>query len=255
MSNNPSFHSATSDASASETLSTDRRKRRTPTAPRRSHLKSRTGCRTCKARKIKVSSGRQSICKCVSRRRTWQNTSLCTSLSSHSPRLTRLEQCDEQRPSCRNCLKRRADCEFLSESSVYPNFGTKDEAALTLNMLDLQLMHHFTTSTYATLFCYPPVRHFWRGEAVQMGFRCDYVMRAILAVSALHLAYHSPERREMYTSTALTYHRIASRQAMGLMSDLKEENASNLFIFSILTMFFGLCPSTRHPINNFGSHH
>jgi hypothetical protein len=147
------------------------------------------------------------------------------------------------------------DCEFLAESSAYPNFLTNDEAASALNMLDLQLMHHFTTSTYATLFCHPPMRHFWRGEAIQMGLRCDYVMRAILAVSALHLAHHSPERRELYTSTALNYHRIASRQAMSLLSDMKEENASNLFVFSVLTIFFGSHPSTHDPSDNLGRPH
>lgn len=131
------------------------------------------------------------------------------------------------------------DCQFLAESSVYPDFFAKNEATLALNMLDLQLMHHFATSTYATLFVHPPMRHFWRDQAVRIGLRCDYVMRAILAVSALHLAHHSPERRELYTSTALTYHRVASKGAMSLMTDVKEEDAGNLFVFSVLTIFFG----------------
>ncbi|PGH00593.1 hypothetical protein GX51_05692 [Blastomyces parvus] len=107
-------------------------------------------------------------------------------------------------------------------------------------MLDLQLMHHFSTSTYATLSCHPPIRNFWKGPVVQMACGCDYVMRTVLAVSALHLAHHSRDRKEIYTSTALTYHRIAAREAMNLMSNIKKEDANNLFVFSVLTIFFAL---------------
>ncbi|KAM0667074.1 hypothetical protein ACQRIU_004929 [Beauveria bassiana] len=180
---------------------TDRTREQKPASSRRSHAKSRTGCKTCKARKIK---------------------------------------CDEQRPSCRNCLRRGVDCQFLAESGVCPNFLNQNESALALNMLDLKLMHHFSTSTYATLFSSRTVRHFWRGEAVQSALKYDYVMRAMLAVSALHLAHHSPEKREQYISTALTYHRLASREAMSLMSDVDEEHAGSLFLFSVLTIFFAL---------------
>ncbi|KKZ61476.1 hypothetical protein EMCG_00138 [[Emmonsia] crescens] len=187
-----------SSASLPEACLTDRRKRQ-KSIPRRSHFKTRTGCKTCKKRK-----------------------------------------CDEQRPSCRNCLKRGTDCDFLAESSVYPNYLNEDASASALNMLDLQLMHHFSTSTYATLSCHPSIRNFWKGPVVQMACRCDYVMRTVLAISALHLANHSRDRKEMYTSTALTYHRIAAREAMNLMSNIKKEDANNLFVFSVLTIFFAL---------------
>ncbi|OAX78914.1 hypothetical protein ACJ72_06774 [Emergomyces africanus] len=176
---------------------TDRHKRQKSILHRRSHFKTRTGCKTL--------------------------------------------QCDEQRPSCRNCLRRGAECDFLAESSVYPNYLRQDAtASAALNMLDLQLMHNFSTSTYATLSCHPSIRNFWKGPVVQMACRCDYVMRTVLAISALHLANYSHDRKEMYTSTALTYHRIAAREAMGLMSNIKKEEANNLFVFSVLTIFFAL---------------
>ncbi|OJD20657.1 hypothetical protein ACJ73_08009 [Blastomyces percursus] len=103
-------------------------------------------------------------------------------------------------------------------------------------MLDLQLMHHFSTSTYATLSCHSQIRNFWKGPVVQMACRCDYLMRTVLAVAALHLAHQSRDRKEICTSTALTYHRIAAREA----SDIKKDDANNLFVFSVLTIFFAL---------------
>ncbi|KAF2182926.1 hypothetical protein K469DRAFT_751817 [Zopfia rhizophila CBS 207.26] len=172
-------------------------------AYRRSHGKSRTGCKNCKRRKIK---------------------------------------CDEQRPSCRNCLKHRVDCEFVVglDAFLRPRNATTAQPNSDLNMFDLELMHHYTTSAYATLSCEPVLRNLWRGPVVELAFTCDYVMRTILAVSALHLAHHRPEKKDFYVSIALTYHQIASRQALGLLSDVAKEDVVKLFMFSSLTIFVAL---------------
>ncbi|CRK28136.1 hypothetical protein BN1708_004572 [Verticillium longisporum] len=91
---------------------------------RRSHPKSRTGCRTCKKRKIK---------------------------------------CDEHKPSCGNCIKHAVACDFLqthATSTSAPrspssfdfagNPGNGLSTFTDLNMVDLELIHNFTTFTYAT---------------------------------------------------------------------------------------------------------
>lgn len=66
-------------------------------------------------------------------------------------------------------------------------------------------------------------------------------MRTLLSISALHLAHQRPERsrKEALVAKALLYHRIASREAMELMTGLDARNAENLFLFSLLTIFFG----------------
>lgn len=64
-------------------------------------------------------------------------------------------------------------------------------------------------------------------------------MRTILALSALHLAHNRPAQREFYQAQALSHHQLASRKAMGLLSNATADNSENLFLFSILTMFFG----------------
>lgn len=80
-------------------------------------------------------------------------------------------------------------------------------------METLELLHNFTTMTFATLSDSVIIRDFYRVSAVQLGLSCDYIMRAVLAVSALHLAYHRPERREHYHSLAMMHHQVASRDA------------------------------------------
>ncbi|KAL2694801.1 hypothetical protein Neosp_001388 [[Neocosmospora] mangrovei] len=107
-------------------------------------------------------------------------------------------------------------------------------------MLDLRLMHNFTNSTYATFSRHQVIRSFWKGPLVAMALQCDYLMRALLATSALHMAHNMPEEKEFYVSTALTYHRAASREAVVLLADIKKESAEELFMFSILTIVIAL---------------
>lgn len=110
-------------------------------------------------------------------------------------------------------------------------------------MQSLELLHNFTTRTFATLSDSIIIRDFYRLSAVQLGLRCDYIMRTVLAVSALHLAHHRPEMRDHYHSLAMTHHQVASRDAMALMTDPDPPTAEKLFLFSVLTIFFALgCP-------------
>lgn len=109
-----------------------------------------------------------------------------------------------------------------------------------LNLIDLELLHNFTTATFATLSSDNLVRDVWRINAVRLGVQCDYVMRSILAVSALHIAHHRPDKRDFYFSRALAYHQLASRTATPLLGNLatSRDGWEYLYLFSTLTVFF-----------------
>ena len=80
-------------------------------------------------------------------------------------------------------------------------------------MVDLELLHNFSTRTHATLSECPVVRDFYRVTAVEYGFQQEYIMRALLAVSACHMAFHRPEQRDHYQGLAMSYHQIATKSA------------------------------------------
>lgn len=152
-----------------------------------------------------------------------------------------MSQCDEERPSCRNCIRHNVDCDFLPPSpgpasiTSAPAIPGSDD----LNMLDLELLLNYTTSTYTTFSNERILQDLWKYTVPSMGVRCGFVMRSILAISALHISFHRPEKRDFYVSTALRYHQIASREAMQLLGHVTEESAENLFIFSALTIIVG----------------
>jgi len=77
---------------------------------------------------------------------------------------------------------------------------------------------------------------------VEIGLRCDYIMRAVLAISALHLAYHRPDRRDFYTAQGIVLHQRAARSAMRFIAPSGIDSLDdkvNLFLFSMLTVYFG----------------
>ncbi|KAK3989111.1 putative transcription factor [Cladorrhinum sp. PSN332] len=226
---------ASSAGHSPETPSTPASLTPTPFPPpgRRTHKKSRTGCATCKARKIK---------------------------------------CDERHPSCLNCISHGVECPFLNPASVPPQpprpqapRKSKSKSPISpdpppplprvetdeLPLLELELLHNFTTRTYSTLAADPSICEFWRVSVVDLGLQCDYIMRAVLALSALHLAYHRPERRDYYTAQGILLHQKASRAAMSFMTPevKKDKDASaSLFLFSMLTVYFALAsPRHSHP--------
>lgn len=63
-------------------------------------------------------------------------------------------------------------------------------------------------------------------------------MRALLAVSAVHMAQHKPDQADHYLSHGILYHQIASRTAVDLLHELRPENCENLWIFSVFTIYF-----------------
>lgn len=124
-----------------------------------------------------------------------------------------------------------------------PSFETASrypaDSVPSLNVADLELMHNFTVSTSATLSINPHLRDMWRVSVVQISLECDYVLRCILALSAMHLAHNRPEKRDYYISQGFLHHQIASKAVMAEISNVTKENVRSLHLFSILTMFFG----------------
>jgi hypothetical protein len=120
-----------------------------PNLTRRSHRKSRGGCFSCKARKIKVSKGSVKLVK--------------MSLTS--------KQCQETRPSCENCVVKGVECRYPSQGdlkivrrpistsksdtavakSVEPTLAAALAPPMSFSMDDMRCFHHFLTVAYPNL--------------------------------------------------------------------------------------------------------
>ncbi|KAB8206677.1 hypothetical protein BDV34DRAFT_80820 [Aspergillus parasiticus] len=196
---------------------------------RRSHQKSRTGCQQCKQRKVK---------------------------------------CGEEKPTCSNCRRHEVDCSFAFSSqtkastsidnqlsprsrtitplctpgtihSGSPGDNGQLQTAVSseLHIPDLELLHHYTTSTAYTFSLHPLLQAFWRVEVPRIGFTAPYTLRATLAVSALHLAFLRPEKMQLYITQANTHHEAALKLATPEMAKISPDNSAPLFLLSALSSF------------------
>ncbi|PBK96441.1 hypothetical protein ARMGADRAFT_696543 [Armillaria gallica] len=136
-------------------------------APIRPHHKTRSGCKTCKQRKVK---------------------------------------CDEDFPTCKNCTRRGIECVWghTSKHDVKRSGGSMlvEQPSLNENplskwpvansssdLLTLELMHHYSTSASYTLSSDPGAAAIWRSIIPKMAFdpQNHCLLYAILAFSALHI--------------------------------------------------------------------
>ncbi|KAG4419972.1 hypothetical protein IFR04_006912 [Cadophora malorum] len=171
---------------------------RKKTHTRRPHRKTKTGCLTCKKRKIK---------------------------------------CDETRPECGNCIKHTLECVYAL-SKVQVTSTSLSDGAHDLNLVDLEFLHNYCTSTALTLHRDPPTIRLWSITVPEFGFIHDYVMHGILALSALHLGYCHPERKEFCTRQATLHHKLGLEKATPALSAFSEENATAMYLFSALTCLY-----------------
>ncbi|KXS95717.1 hypothetical protein AC578_10770 [Pseudocercospora eumusae] len=129
---------------------------------RRHHSKTTTGCTSCKMRHVK---------------------------------------CDETRPICKSCIRRRTECVYttdkvishkLSPASESPSNGVKPPTATadadSFDWLDLELMHRWTIDTSQSLFPAPSAQKFWQKDVPVLAQTHHILRHAILAVAASDLA-------------------------------------------------------------------
>ncbi|KAF2635201.1 hypothetical protein P280DRAFT_511309 [Massarina eburnea CBS 473.64] len=195
--------------------------------PRLGSKKSRGGCQQCKIRRVK---------------------------------------CDESRP-CANCTRYNADCSLLAgppsvgsvnrsssysrgrsshEASVSPapssNTGVTYGAGRSVNlplaeeasggwMEDLELMHHFTAHAHTTIPGPATAQQIWGFSVPQEAFKYRFLMHAILAFAAEHLAHINPTRAQHYRILGSTHQAAAITGLNNEIStvDLTSENCHALF--------------------------
>ncbi|EMT68817.1 hypothetical protein FOC4_g10004905 [Fusarium odoratissimum] len=189
------------------------------------YRKSRTGCLRCKERRVK---------------------------------------CDEKRP-CSACVRHEVlcslsdsppDAEHSSEPSLPPGKEQEDGAynghedpfsffaALFSNLIlgeranwasDMELMHHYTSISYATLSNDADVQKFFQQDLPRLGFQHKFLLHQLLAFSGYHLAYLNHDKRHAFFSQASQHQNSAIE---GLRTNLGSAHASEhchtLYAASIL---------------------
>lgn len=97
-------------------------------------------------------------------------------------------------------------------------------------MEDMALWHHFIKTTASTL------SNPWGDELPTLALNCDYLLHGILAVSALHIAYLHPDKKDKYNHLASHHQDLAFPALNKATTNITPENANNVFAASTLVM-------------------
>ncbi|ESZ97284.1 hypothetical protein SBOR_2312 [Sclerotinia borealis F-4128] len=158
--------------------------------------------------------------------------------------------CGEGKPSCLNCIKHSIPCDYSRANAAAsakntPNSSLGSPASATvpiaegqdphLNLMDLEVFNNFCTSTCFSLNSNPEVRELWRTTVVKIAFQHEFVMRALLALSALHMARNAPGPSQQLYEYSMQQHQAALRQGTALIPNITVENCAALHIFSVVT--------------------
>ena len=166
---------------------------------RRPHPKSRSGCSQCKKRRVR---------------------------------------CDQQTPTCGHCARREEVCSFSESVQATPAL-VESPPTTPEHLLDLELMHHFTSSTYLTLSENPAYRHAWQVIVPREALHHTYLLHCLLALSALHLLSTSPgPKSDSYRAAAVRYHDSSVITFQRLLGNITTENCHALYTSSLLIAFF-----------------
>ncbi|EME42920.1 hypothetical protein DOTSEDRAFT_173450 [Dothistroma septosporum NZE10] len=165
---------------------------------RRPHTKTRHGCNTCKARKVR---------------------------------------CDEEKPVCRNCTRGNRSCSYPSQILAIPNsLATHIDAQDQIFPIrDMELLHHYTSFTYKLMTNDPDQFEIWQVNVPQMAFRYRFLLHGILAVAALHRRYEAEDSQKETLMNLARYHQ---QHALTLyiprLHSINQDNCNALFAFSML---------------------
>ncbi|KAH7113745.1 hypothetical protein B0J11DRAFT_445816 [Dendryphion nanum] len=186
---------------------------------RKSHRKSRLGCGNCKQRRIK---------------------------------------CDEKRPHCTNCQKRDIHCDYIPSSLEPPPIPTthftkppiqssSSFSSSTINISDVRLMHHWTTSTCHTLSSWysGATAHQITNTELALSHPSPHLLHLTFAFTAFHLAHCRPTERTSYIALADHHYGLALPLVTSELASMTPSNSDAVYFSVQLICLLGFARGPR----------
>jgi Fungal specific transcription factor domain len=95
-------------------------------------------------------------------------------------------------------------------------------------------MDHFITHTWLTLAPDESTRQMWRDIVPQLSYQHEFLMHALLACTALHIAYLNPDQRSEFIIKARTHQDHAMPLFRAAVPSVESENCDAVSVFARL---------------------
>ncbi|KAI9172817.1 Sterol uptake control protein [Paramyrothecium foliicola] len=155
-----------------------------------SHRKVRTGCKSCKRRRVK---------------------------------------CDETRPGCKNCERHSLECTYLATAPDPRLLDSAVVEFSPFSYSDFKLLHHWNVETAESLAPNSSLQRAMREVIPLLAINHEYLMHALLAVASLHKAYLRPIEAEKYELQATHHQNLALPLYRTALACVTEVNCHALY--------------------------
>ncbi|EPE25824.1 Zn2/Cys6 DNA-binding protein [Glarea lozoyensis ATCC 20868] len=209
---------------------------------RKPHRKTRTGCASCKKRRIKCDEAKPTCLNCKKHNIACPFSISSSSLTSDSDstqnppsnarRFVPSRYQDQVLPSS-VCQKRD-----LSPATHLTPTGVQNSPVIpTFTAEEFELWHHFLMITCPTIGDDPGSLRFWQMNVPNIGFSNQFVLHLTLALAAFHLGRTNPERRAKYIALAEKHETIALQGVTTVLPGLDSMNCEALYAAATLICF------------------
>ncbi|KAF7933727.1 uncharacterized protein EAE98_003436 [Botrytis deweyae] len=219
---------------------------------RRPHTKSRHGCIQCKASHIKCDQGHPTCGSCRKKEKNCTYGLRRKDISQASkpfllpPTTSTVSEQEREVSDISTTYSEASDQEFLFSGQIStPPHLSRAETGASIFWEDLELMRHFVTETYLTFSCIKSIQNLWRITIPKMASDHPFMMHGLLNISALHLAFLNPAKRDLYLAPAIRHHDLFLSLYRSELHKITPDNCSAMFIcstlISICTLAFPIC--------------
>ncbi|RAL17457.1 Zn(II)2Cys6 transcription factor domain-containing protein, partial [Aspergillus homomorphus CBS 101889] len=223
---------------------------------RRSHTKSRSGCLNCKQRRVKCDEKKPICSNCHMRSMTCDYPNLDKAKQSPGdPASARPSTSDTRTtsqsidPSCVQGKGRiyARPVELMTAETHDPcsreHRASPQEIPMGegLSFADLELFHHFATSTYRTLANEVEGASIWQQDVLRWSMAFPFMLRLVLALSALHLSHESsPTQGQIRQTQADDHFACGVPAVVSIVSNLDTASCQRAYISAVMICFIYL---------------
>lgn len=117
-----------------------------------------------------------------------------------------------------------------------------------LKPLDRELLQHYTTTGFYFLSNVPAKQQVWQDAVPREALKYDFLMHAVLAISAVQVMHHSPTRAEIFGREARSHQNLALTLSIPLLNEITPVNCHALLVLStLIAKLTFLLPDTSGP--------
>ncbi|KAI4210873.1 MAG: hypothetical protein LQ351_006277 [Letrouitia transgressa] len=120
-------------------------------------------------------------------------------------------------------------------NAMTPTASIRPPTPFDLNILELNLLHHYSTVTYVSLANdIPSVRDVWQVSVPKEAVSYKFLMHVILALAAVQMMTLRSDQRLIYSRAATMHRDWALKSAVSWFQNVTSTNCHALFAFSSL---------------------